>query len=124
MSGSVPCCEFLFVHEDTVAQVQSALPGEDVLFDLTEFFRILADSTRVRILYALFASELCVCDLARLLGMTPSAVSHQLRALRTARLVKSRREGKTVFYALADSHVQTLLDQGLEHISEERRPTV
>ena len=94
------------------------MPGEDTLYDLTELFRIFGDSTRVRILYVLFESEMCVCDIAQLLGMTQSAISHQLRALKNARLVKSRREGKTVFYSLADDHVKTIINQGLEHVCE------
>ncbi|MBR3641209.1 MAG: helix-turn-helix transcriptional regulator [Oscillibacter sp.] len=111
-------CEFLHVHEDVVARVRQTLPSEDVLYDLTELFRIFADSTRVRILYVLLDSEMCVCDIAALLGLTQSAVSHQLRALKSARLVKARRDGKTVFYSLADDHVKTIIDQGLEHILE------
>ena len=91
-------------HEDLVKKVRSELPSEDTLYDLTELFRIFGDSTRIRILYVLSASEMCVCDIAALLGMTQSAISHQLKALKNARLVKSRREGKTVFYSLADSH--------------------
>ena len=85
---------------------------------LTELFRIFGDSTRVRILYALFEAEMCVCDIAELLGMTQSAISHQLRALKNVRLVRARREGKTVFYSLADTHVRTIIDQGLEHVLE------
>lgn len=112
------CCDFIHVHEDVVEQVRRELPGEDVLYDLTELFRIFGDSTRIRILYALSASELCVCDIALLLGLTQSAISHQLKALKNARLVKSRREGKTVFYALADDHVRTMIAQGLEHVTE------
>ena len=116
--GQVECCDFLHVHEKTVSRLKESLPGEDTLYDLTELFRIFGDSTRIKILYALFESELCVCDIASLLGMTQSAISHQLRALKNARLVKARREGKTVFYALADDHVKTIIDQGLEHILE------
>ena len=112
------CCDFIHAHEDIVEKVRGTMPGEDTLYDLTELFRIFADSTRVRILYVLEESEMCVCDLAALLGMTQSAISHQLRALKNARLVKARRDGKTVFYSLADQHVKTILDQGLEHISE------
>ena len=115
---NVECCDFIHAHEDIVEKVRGTMPGEDTLYDLTELFRIFADSTRVRILYVLEESEMCVCDLAALLGMTQSAISHQLRALKNARLVKARRDGKTVFYSLADQHVQTILDQGLEHISE------
>ena len=99
-------------------KVRRELPGEDTLYDLTELFSIFGDSTRIRILYVLFESEMCVCDIAALLGMTQSAISHQLRALKNARLVSSRREGKIVFYALADDHVKTIIDQGLEHVSE------
>lgn len=115
---NVECCDFIHAHEDIVEKVRGTMPGEDTLYDLTELFRIFADSTRVRILYVLEESEMCVCDLAALLGMTQSAISHQLRALKNARLVQARRDGKTVFYSLADQHVKTILDQGLEHISE------
>ena len=115
---NVECCDFIHAHEDIVEQVRQRMPGEDALYDLTELFRIFGDSTRVRILYVLLESEMCVCDLAMLLGMTQSAISHQLRALKNARLVRSRRAGKTVFYALADDHVKTILDQGLEHVAE------
>lgn len=112
----VECCDFIHAHEDIVSQVK--MPNEDVLFDLTELFRIFGDSTRIRILYVLFASEMCVCDIAQLLGMTQSAISHQLRALKAAKLVKARRDGKTVFYSLSDGHVRTIINQGLEHVSE------
>ena len=115
---NVECCDFIHAHEDIVEQVRQRMPGEDALYDLTELFRIFGDSTRVRILYVLLESEMCVCDLAMLLGMTQSAISHQLRALKNARLVRSRREGKTVFYALADDHVKTILDQGVEQVAE------
>ena len=98
---TVECCDFIHAHEDIVEKVRRELPGEDTLYDLTELFRIFGDSTRVRILYVLFEAEMCVCDIAALLGMTQSAISHQLRALKNVRLVKSRREGKTVFYSLA-----------------------
>ena len=115
---NVECCDFIHAHEEIVEKVRDKIPGEDTLYDLTELFRIFADSTRIRILYVLLESEMCVCDIAVLLGMTQSAISHQLRALKNARLVKSRREGKTVFYSLADNHVKTIIDQGLEHVSE------
>ena len=105
---NVECCDFIHAHEDIVEKVRQVMPGEDTLYDLTELFRIFGDSTRVRILYVLFEAEMCVCDIAALLGMTQSAISHQLRALKGARLVKSRREGKTVFYSLADDHVKAL----------------
>ena len=106
---NVECCDFIHAHEDIVEKVRQVMPGEDTLYDLTELFRIL---------YVLFESEMCVCDIAALLGMTQSAISHQLRALKSARLVKSRREGKTVFYSLADDHVKAIINQGLEHVSE------
>ena len=115
---SVECCELMCAHEEIVEKVQKEMPDEDTLYDLTELFRIFGDSTRIRILYVLFEAEMCVCDIAALLGMTQSAISYQLRALKNAKLVTSRREGKTVFYSLADDHVKTIIDQGLEHILE------
>ena len=115
---NVECCDFIHAHEEIVEKVRGQLPGEDTLYDLTELFRIFGDSTRIRILYVLFEAEMCVCDIAALLGMTQSAISHQLRALKNVRLVKSRREGKTVFYSLADDHVKTIINQGLEHVRE------
>ena len=111
-------CEFMHVHEDIVAQVEKNMPDEEVLYDLAELFKIFGDSTRIKILYVLNESEMCVCDIARLLGMTQSAISHQLRSLKQSKLVKARREGKTVFYALADGHVHTILSQGMEHVAE------
>ena len=111
-------CEFIHVHEDVVEQVKGNMPDDETLYDLADLFRIFADSTRIKILYVLFESEMCVCDIAQLLGMTQSAISHQLRALKQSKLVKYRREGKTVFYSLADSHVRTILDQGMEHVGE------
>ena len=115
---NVECCDFIHAHEEIVERVRQELPDEDTLYDLSELFRIFGDSTRIRILYVLFEAEMCVCDIAALLGMTQSAISHQLRALKNARLVKSRREGKIVFYALADDHVKTIIDQGIEHVKE------
>ena len=114
---NVECCDFIHAHEEIVEKVRQELPDEDTLYDLSELFRIFGDSTRIRILYVLF-EEMCVCDIAALLGMTQSAISHQLRALKNARLVKSRRDGKTVFYSLADDHVKTIIDQGIEHVKE------
>ena len=112
------CCEQPGTHPDILEKVRSQMPDEDTLYDLTELFHIFGDSTRMRILYVLFASEMCVCDIADLLGITQSAISHQLRMLKNARLVKARREGKTVFYSLSDQHVKTIIDQGLEHVNE------
>lgn len=111
-------CEFMHVHDDIVAQVNKNMPDEEILYDLAELFKLFGDSTRIKILYVLFESEMCVCDIAQLLGMTQSAISHQLRALKQSKLVKYRREGKTIFYSLADSHVRTILDQGMEHVAE------
>ena len=115
---SAPCCQAEIVHTDVLETVRTQLPPDEVLYDLAELFKIFGDSTRIKILYALLQSELCVCDIAELLGMSPSAISHQLRVLKQARLVKYRREGKTVFYSLADDHVRTILGQGMDHIEE------
>ena len=111
-------CEITQVHQGAVDQVRQVLPPDEVLSDLADLFKIFGDSTRIKILYALLRSELCVCDIADLLGLTQSAISHQLRALKNARLVKSRREGKTVFYSLADDHVSRIISQGMEHVEE------
>ena len=111
-------CEYIHVHQDIVDKVNASMPGEDLLYDLSELFKIFGDSTRIRILYVLFESEMCVCDIAQILGLTQSAISHQLGALKRSRLVKSRRDGKTVFYSLADSHVFTILRQGTDHVTE------
>ena len=116
--NEVENCEYIHVHEDIVAQVNENMPDEEILYDLAELFKIFGDSTRIKILYVLFESEMCVCDIANLLGMTQSAISHQLRALKQSKLVKYRREGKTVFYSLADSHVLTILDPGMEYVAE------
>ena len=115
---NVECCEFIHAHDEIVEKVQKEMPSEDTLYDLTELFRIFGDSTRIRILYVLFEAEMCVCDIAQLLNMTQSAISHQLRILKQSRLVKSRRDGKAVFYSLADSHVRSIINQGIEHIEE------
>ena len=105
-------------HHSLLDEVHQVIPDDELLCDLADLFKIFGDSTRIRILYVLFEAEMCVCDIAALLGMTQSAISHQLKALKNARLVKSRRDGKTVFYSLADDHVKTIIDQGLEHILE------
>lgn len=117
-SREVERCDTTDVHAEIVEQVTEGMPDEEILYDLAELFKIFGDSTRIRILYALFESEMCVCDIAQLLGMTQSAISHQLRCLKQSKLVKYRREGKTVFYSLADAHVRTIFDQGLEHVME------
>ena len=110
--------EFLHAHEDVIAKVNEQMPDDETLYDLADLFRIFADSTRIKILYVLFESEMCVYDIAQLLNMTQSAISHQLRALKQSKLVKYRREGKTILYSLADGHVRTIIDQGLEHVEE------
>ena len=106
------------LDDAAIARLQNDLPDDEILYDLAELFKIFGDSTRIKILYVLFESEMCVCDIAQLLNMTQSAISHQLRALKQSKLVKYRREGKTVFYSLADSHVRTILGQGMEHVAE------
>lgn len=111
-------CDFICVHESVVNQVLKAMPREQELLDLAEFYKVFGDATRVKILYVLSQSEMCVCDIANLLQMGQSAISHQLRVLKQMRLVKFRREGKTVFYSLADGHIETILAQGMEHINE------
>ena len=116
--NAAPVCEDHEVHRDIAEAVKKDLPDEDELFDLAELFKIFGDSTRVKILYLLFESEMCVCDIAEVLGVTDSAVSHQLRVLKSAKLVKFRKEGKSVFYSLADDHVGSILAQGMEHVRE------
>lgn len=111
-------CEFMHVHEEIVDKVEKVMPDEQQLLELSEFFKVFGDSTRIKILYVLSQSEMCVCDIAKLLQMGQSAISHQLRVLKQMRLVKFRRDGKTVFYSLSDGHIQTILAQGMEHISE------
>ena len=117
-NNEIERCGFLCVHEDAVERVLSEMPGDETLYDLAELFKVFGDSTRIKILYALFEAELCVCDISKLLGLTQSAVSHQLRVLKNSRLVKFRRDGKTVFYSLADDHVRKIIAQGMEHVNE------
>ncbi len=114
----IELCGYRHVHEDLVKQVLSAMPEEDDLYSLADFFKVFADSTRIRILYVLLCSETCVCDIAELLGMTQPAISHQLRILKQMDLVKARRDGKTIYYSLADDHIVSILSQGMEHIRE------
>lgn len=112
------CCESFQIHEDLVKTVNETMPDTNELYDLAELFKVFGDSTRIRILFVLFESEVCVCYLAQTLNMTQSAISHQLKILKQSKLIKSRREGKSVFYSLSDSHVRTIIDQGREHIEE------
>ena len=107
------------VHEDLLKIVNETLPEETELQDLAELFKVFGDSTRIRILFVLFEAEVCVCDLAKALNMTQSAISHQLRILKQNKLVKNRREGKSIFYSLADDHVRAIINQGREHIEED-----
>lgn len=116
--NNVERCDFIHAHKDILKKVSEAMPEDEILYDLAELFKLFGDCTRIKILYVLFESEMCVCDLAQLLNMTQSAISHQLRALKQSKLVKSRREGKTIFYSLADSHVRTIINQGIDHIYE------
>ncbi|MGO4988156.1 MAG: helix-turn-helix transcriptional regulator [Gallicola sp.] len=111
-------CDCDVIHEDVVNKVQNSMAEEDHLYDLAEVFKVFGDSTRIRILEALSKSEMCVCDIAFLLNMTQSAISHQLRVLKQARLVKNRRDGKIVYYSLDDDHIERILNMGLEHIRE------
>ena len=112
-------CESCEIHEDLLRIVNETLPEETELYDLAELFKVFGDSTRIRILFVLFEAEVCVCDLAKVLNMTQSAISHQLRILKQNKLVKSRREGKSIFYSLADDHVRTIINQGRDHIEED-----
>lgn len=112
------CCELHEVHENLVHQIEDGMPSEEIMQNLADFYKVFGDVTRIKILCVLFQSELCVCDLAEVVGMTQSAVSHQLRVLKQMKLVKNRRDGKIVYYSLADAHIQSILNQGMEHIVE------
>ncbi len=114
----VECCDVTYVHDEAVMTVCGKMPDEELLKELADFYKVFGDSTRIKILCVLLESEMCVCDLAEVLKMTQSAISHQLRVLKQMKLVKNRREGKTVFYSLADGHIQTIISQGMEHITE------
>lgn len=116
----IPMCEIEAIHQETVEMVKEKLPQEEILYDLGDFFKIFGDTTRIKILSALYQSEMCVCDIAITLGMTQSAISHQLRVLKQGRLVKYRKEGKVVYYSLDDEHVIHIIEQGLTHIGEKR----
>lgn len=113
------CCEVVEVHEDLLKIVKETMPDEEELNDLADLFKVFGDYTRIRILFVLFEAEVCVCDLAQALNMTQSAISHQLKILKQNRLVKSRREGQSIFYSLADEHVRTIIGKGREHIEED-----
>jgi len=118
MNNKVESCSCNVIHKDVIEMVKETLPEEETLYDLAELFKVFGDSTRIKIICALFKSEMCVCDLSNLLNMSQSAISHQLRVLKAARLVKFRREGKVVYYALDDDHIKQIYDAGLSHILE------
>lgn len=118
MTGTMVASETGFDSEALRKRVLNEMPDEESLYDLAELFKVFGDTTRIRILYALFEAEMCVCDIAQILNMTQSAISHQLRVLKQARLVRNRREGKQIYYSLADDHVRTIIGQGLDHIEE------
>lgn len=111
-------CSCSYIHEDIVHKVREFMPEEVTLYDMAELFKVFGDTTRIKILCALFEAEMCVCDIAALLGMNQSAISHQLRVLKQARLVKFRKDGKVVYYSLDDEHVKQIFDCGLMHVNE------
>ena len=112
------CCDASEIHEDLLKIVNDTIPEETELYDLAELFKVFGDSTRIKILFVLYEGEMCVYDIAQTLDMTQSSISHQLRVLKQNRLVKFRKEGKIVFYSLADEHVFSIIEQGLEHVRE------
>jgi len=116
--NNIESCNCTIIHEDVINKVKECIPEEEILYDLADLFKIFGDTTRIKILCALFKAEMCVCDIAALFGMSQSAISHQLRVLKQARLVKYRKDGKVVYYSLEDDHVKRIFDQGLIHISE------
>lgn len=111
-------CDCNHIHEDTVQSTKNSMPNDEMIFDIAEFFKVFADSTRIKILWALHENELCVCDIAVVLNMTKSAVSHQLKILRQANLVKNRKDGKVVYYTLSDEHVKEIFEMAVEHLEE------
>ena len=110
--------DFMTIDADTAKEIEEKMRMEDELYELADLFKVFGDSTRIKILYVLYENEMCVYDIATLLNMTQSAISHQLRVLKQNRLVKYRKEGKTALYTLADEHVFTILSQGMEHVEE------
>ena len=118
MKKEILACENDDIHPETVTRVRSLMPAPDDFYDLAELYKMFSDSTRLKILWALSNSRMCVCDLADLLGMTKSAISHQLKSLRLSNLVKYAKTGKNVWYSLADSHVKGIFTKGFEHIKE------
>ena len=112
------CCDCFEVHSDVVAEVEAHLQDDSILEKVADTFKVFGDKTRIKILYVLHTNELCVCDIAELLGMNQQAISHQLKVLKQAKLIKNRRDGKQIFYSLDDSHVRTILSMGMEHAME------
>ena len=118
MKDIINKCDCNFIHDEIVGKVKNKMPEDEKLYDLADLFKVFGDTTRIKIIYALFEEEMCVCDIADLLNMTQSAISHQLRVLKQARLVKFRKEGKIVFYSLDDCNISQIFSCGLEHIEE------
>lgn len=117
--ANMSICATSHINEQLVKEIKESLPKEEILFDLADFFKVFGDSTRIKIIYLLLKSEMCVCDIAEILSMSQSAISHQLRTLRDAKLVKYRKEGKTVFYSLDDDHVKNVIEQGYSHVTHD-----
>ena len=111
-------CEINIIHQDKVNEVKMIMPEDEIIYDLAELFKVFADSTRMKIIYALMEGELCVCDIAGIVGTTQSAISHQLRILKQSKLVKYRKEGKIIYYSLDDEHISEIVKKGREHIEE------
>lgn len=114
----IETCSVSCIHDDIIRRVGESMPPDDTFYDLAEFFKVFGDTTRIKILYALSSAEMCVCDMAALLGMSHSAISHQLRILKQTRLVKYRKEGKVVYYSLDDDHIKSIFDCGIAHVNE------
>ncbi|MGN0382904.1 MAG: ArsR/SmtB family transcription factor [Eubacterium sp.] len=118
MDNKCEMCEYTHHHHEMIERIKDVLPDEEIMYSLADFFKIFSDSSRIKILCVLTEGEMCVCDIWQTLGLTQSAVSHQLRILKQMKLVKYRRDGKTIYYSLADAHIQSIISQGLEHIME------
>ena len=116
--SDIPLCHDSEVHDEVVERIRAEMPDSALLYELSDFFKIFGDSTRVSILFVIDKGEICVCDIAEILGMTKSAVSHQLKILRQAKLISYRKSGKNVYYSLADDHVKDIVEKALEHIKE------
>jgi len=119
-NDKIELCECNMIHEDVVQRVREQMPAEEPVYEVSELFKVFGDSTRARIICALTIEEMCVCDLSALLNMTQSAISHQLRLLKVSRIVKSRKQGRIVYYSLDDSHIAQIFAMGFDHVMEER----